>query len=498
MQDKTKASPSRRWAHLRFAVVGLLLAAPPPRGELGHAIRRLAKREWTHPTTGEPTRFAFSTIERWLYAARRERRDPVGVLRRKVRRDSGQHPSMPARMRPALLAQYKAHPTWSYQLHHDNLAALVRLDTELGRLPSYATVRRFMRAHGLLKVKRSRRRSRDTDGTRRAEERLEQREVRSYEATHVHGLWHLDYHLGSLPVLTRAGEWVRPVVLGVLDDCSRLACHVQWYLHETARNLVHAVCQAIQKRALPRALLTDNGSAMVAGETTQGLARLGIVHETILPYSAYQNGKQEVFWAQVEGRLLSMLEGCHELTLPLLNEATQAWVEGEYNRKLHSELGTTPLQRFLDGPDVGRESPDSETLRLAFCLEESRAQRRSDGTLSLEGRRFEVPSRFRHLPRLTVRYARWDLSRVFLVDGSSGTVLERLYPLDKAKNADGQRRRLAPAPLGEAAEEPVQQPTPGIAPHLRALMEEHAATGLPPGFLPQAGDENPTPNEDNR
>ena len=33
---------------------------------------------------------------------------------------------------------------------------------------------------------------------------------------------------------------------------------------------MHGLSQAIQKRGLPRALLTDNGAAMVAEEVTQG------------------------------------------------------------------------------------------------------------------------------------------------------------------------------------------------------------------------------------
>jgi putative transposase len=110
-------------------------------------------------------------------------------------------------------------------------------------------------------------------------------EVRSFEADYVHGLWHLDFHHGSRKVITREGRWVTPVLLGVLDDRSRLTCHLQWYLQETAESLVHGLSQAIQKRALPRALMTDNGSAMVAEEVRQGLHDLGILHETTLPYS---------------------------------------------------------------------------------------------------------------------------------------------------------------------------------------------------------------------
>src|SRR3972149_4764205 len=116
---------------------------------------------------------------------------------------------------------------------------------------------------------------------------------------------------------------------------------------------------------------------MVADAVTQGLARLGIVHHTTLPYSPYQNAKQEVFWAQLEGRLVAMLEGVRDLTLPFLNEATQAWVEMEHNRTVHS--------------------------------------------------------------------ARVDLTQVFLVAERPGAVPSPIYPLERAKNAAGLRRRLVPS-----------------------------------------------------
>jgi hypothetical protein len=126
----------------------------------------------------------------------------------------------------------------------------------------------------------------------------------------------------------------------------------------------------------------------------RGLERLGIVHHTTLPYSPEQNRKQESFWGQIEGRLLPMLEGQPELSLPLLNTATQAWAEEEYQRKEHSEIRETPLARYLRGPSVARESPSSDALRRAFRTEVSRKQRPSDGTVTVEGVRFEVPSAY--------------------------------------------------------------------------------------------------------
>src|SRR5215469_6047469 len=125
-----------RWARFRFSVIGHLLAAPPPKGELAKEIEALAERTWRHPTTDEPTRFAFSTIERWYYRALKERTDPVGVLRRKLRADAGQQPAMSGAVRQAIIAQYAAHKSWSARLHYDNLVALVENNPDLQPLPS--------------------------------------------------------------------------------------------------------------------------------------------------------------------------------------------------------------------------------------------------------------------------------------------------------------------------------------------------------------------------
>jgi hypothetical protein len=215
---------------------------------------------------------------------------------------------------------------------------------------------------------------------------------------------------------------------------------------------------------------------------------LGILHEPTLPYSPYQNAKQESFWGTLEGRLMAMLEGVAELSLERLNTITQAWVEQDYHRNVHAEIATTPLKRYLDAPNVGRPCPDSETLRRAFRLRVQRRQRRSDGTLSLQGKRFEVPARFRHLEALHVAYARWDLSTLELIDPHTGTPLCPLYPLDKAANASGERRRLVQG----SAPDPIPLTGTALPPLLRKLLAEYAATGLPPAYLPKHDDPEPT------
>ena len=466
-----------KWSQLRFSIIGGLLARPPKPGKLGGEIKLLAGRCYRHPQKDEWIRFGASTIERWYYRALKSA-DPVGALNRKVRTDAGEVQAMSGGLLAALGEQYRNFPHWSYQLHADNLVALVREKPELGEAPSYSTVRRRMKARGWTKKRRPK-----TPGQCLAAERLEQREVRSYEAAYVHALWHLDFHTGSRRIVDAQGVWRSPKALCVIDDCSRLCCHIQWYLDETAESLIHGLTQAFHKRGLPRSLMTDNGSAMIAAETKNGLLQLGIEHETTLPYSPYQNGKQESFWGQLEGRLIAMLSGSH-LTLEFLNRATQAWVEMEYNRSRHEEIATSPLNRLLQGPDVSRPGPDSESFRLAFTVRETRMQRKSDGTLQINGVRFEVPARFRHLDRLHVRFPGWDMSRVYLVDERTGFVLATITPLDKAKNNQGKRRIIS------AVLDPADVPIAGdsTSPLLRQLINDYAATGLPAAYIPKDED----------
>jgi len=47
---------------------------------------------------------------------------------------------------------------------------------------------------------------------------------------------------------------------------------------------MRGLSQAVQKRGLPEALVTNNGAAMKAGEFTCGLHEPGILHESTLPY----------------------------------------------------------------------------------------------------------------------------------------------------------------------------------------------------------------------
>jgi hypothetical protein len=94
-----------------------------------------------------------------------------------------------------------------------------------------------------------------------------------------------------------------------------------------------------------------------------------------------------------------------------------------------------------------------------------------------------------------VRYARWDLGCVDLIDPQSGAVLAPLYPLDRAANADGRRSAIDPdrgpdddtpdegTPAGSTPDD--GGPKKPLPPLLKRILDEYSAGGMPPAYLPK-------------
>src|SRR5947199_6476437 len=109
MTQAHPGSTGALWARFRFSVIGSLLSSPPARGAIKAAIGSLAAKTWSHPTSGRDVHFAAATIERWYHTARRQHDDPVGALRRAVRKDCGKI-SLARALAERLSLQYRSHP----------------------------------------------------------------------------------------------------------------------------------------------------------------------------------------------------------------------------------------------------------------------------------------------------------------------------------------------------------------------------------------------------
>ena len=103
------ASPREQWARLRLLIIGQLLAAPPPRGELKQRLTELSAQTWRHPMHGGEVRFGVSTLERWLARARRSP-DPATLLATVPRVDAGRMRVISAELATAIRESAQSQP----------------------------------------------------------------------------------------------------------------------------------------------------------------------------------------------------------------------------------------------------------------------------------------------------------------------------------------------------------------------------------------------------
>ena len=98
-------------------------------------------------------------------------------------------------------------------------------------------------------------------------------------------------------------------------------------------------------------------------------------------------GKIERAFRTVRDQLLVELEDHPPASLEELNQTFQAWVEQVYHRRVHSETGQTPLERFLAAG--APRLPAERSLREAFRWSERRTVSRT-GTVGMHGNSYEL------------------------------------------------------------------------------------------------------------
>jgi putative transposase len=97
-------------------------------------------------------------------------------------------------------------------------------------------------------------------------------------------------------------------------------------------------------------------------------------------------------------------------TLPQLNESLLAWVEMVYHRKIHSETGQAPLERYRQDPQAATRPADPTLLRQAFLHRASRKVTKT-ATFSFHGNRYQTPDYLRG-QTIELRFDPFDLSHL--------------------------------------------------------------------------------------
>jgi transposase InsO family protein len=430
-------------ALFRLSVLGPLVSRDQlERGELQQLIRELARRDYAIPGTTR-SYVGEKTIEGWYYAWRR---DGIEGLVPKPRCDRGVS-KLPVAVQEAVLAAKRENPRRSIrQIQH----LLETAGTVARGTLSRSTIHRLLQQHGLSQM---------TGSSSLPEEH------RRYVAAHANALWYGDVMHG--PTLTLRGKPSKVYLVSLMDDASRLIAHSAFCTGETALDIEGVLKQAVLKRGLPRKLVVDNGAAYRAN-TLQGIcARLDIRLIYCRPYAPEGKGKLERWHRTFRDHFLSELDVSRIQDLDDLNARVWAWIEQVYHRRPHGGLeGETPLARYQqDLPKIRLLGQQAAQLDAIFCHRVTRKVRK-DGTVSYQGREFEVP--FDQSGKTVNLVVDPHTATVVGVEDDQGQSLGAATPLDAQANAHRRRRR--PDPDGATA---ISPSTPPSGPNPVELAFQH-------------------------
>lgn len=416
-------------ALFRLMVLGPLASREQlEHGELTQIIRALALRRYDIPNSNRVF-VSEKTIEHWY---RRYKQGGIEALVPQPRADRGCSKLSQA-IQEAIINCKQDNPKRS-------LDSIIMILTQNGVVAhgelKRSTIHRLLQQQGL---------SRPASSTGVIERR-------SYNALHAGYLWCSDVMHG--PKLMIDGRERKVYLVSIMDDASRLLTHSAFCLGETALDIEGVLKQAILKRGLPVKFVVDNGSAYRA-KSLQGICiRLGIRLIYCRPYDPESKGKLERWHSTFRDQFLTELDPQNIQTLTHLNARLWAWIEQNYHQRPHAGLeGLTPMQRYQK--DLHHIHPLGEYAKNYDELFYHRLKRkvRKDGSVSYEGKRYEVPC---ELSGQSVQLVvdPHTFTPLYIESGEG----ERLGAVTAQDlQANNQRKRQRPTLVNEAPDPPVKQ-----------------------------------------
>jgi putative transposase len=380
-------SQSDATALARHAAVTWIQEALKENYTLARATALASERSWGGKT------YSASTLESWYYAYQMQ---GFEALQRQPRKDKGARKALSPEACQALLDLRRQYPELKIKV-------LVRQLVEKGVLQpgtfSLPSVYRFFAAHQM-----------DAHSIKHNPPPPGSGPTKAFECPLANDLWMTDMMFG--PTLKLAsGQVVHTRLFALLDDCSRLIPHAQYYDSEKLWCFLDCLRQGLARRGFPEKLYTDQGKIFTSYHLQIVCANLKVRLCHAKPFAAWSKGKIERWFRTLqqdfEARLV--IDPAH--SLEELNQRLWRWVEGEYHQRPHSALGgQTPAERFSQRA-LHLRAADPQTDWEALFL--SRAQRRVrlDATVSVQGQLWEVPVHLRGRI-IELRFNPFDWGRV--------------------------------------------------------------------------------------
>ena len=203
-----------------------------------------------------------------------------------------------------------------------------------------------------------------------------------------------------------------------VDDYSRKILSGRYYFDEKLPRMEDTFKRLVLRWGIPQKVYLDNGSVYIAKQFAWILGQLKTAKLHHKPYQAYCKGKVEAINKTIKNDFQGEAQRAGFTTLEELNSAFVAWVDLEYNVRIHSTTGESPDKRFADAlhADIRRVA-DIAWFEALFLMRVSRTVTKY-GKIKLESNEYSVTSA-PHGTVVEARYDPFDLLRVFIFKGGT-------------------------------------------------------------------------------
>lgn len=195
-----------------------------------------------------------------------------------------------------------------------------------------------------------------------------------FQADYPNHLWQGDARDGiCLPDPNNPEKTKMTYLFGWMDDFSRKFMYARYYWDEKLPRMEDCFRQAVLRWGLPENLYCDNGAVFISNYFLFLVSDLEIKKIHHRAYSAWckgkiENGMKTIKRFQREAGLAGFR------TIEELNNTLHAWIEVEYNSKIHSSTGETPNNRYRENINAHppRRIKDIDHFNSLFFYREPR------------------------------------------------------------------------------------------------------------------------------
>ncbi len=198
-----------------------------------------------------------------------------------------------------------------------------------------------------------------------------------------------------------------------IDDYSRKILSGRYYFDEKLPRMEDTFKRLVLRWGIPLKVYLDNGSVYLAKQFAWILGQLKTAKLHHKPYQAYCKGKVEAVNKTIKNDFQAEAQRAGFKTLEELNSAFAAWVDLEYNLRIHSQTGEAPDKRFANAlhSDIRRVA-DIAWFEALFLMRVSRTVTKY-GKINCESNEYPVTCA-PHGSIVEARYDPFDLSRLFI------------------------------------------------------------------------------------